>query len=121
MSGGGAGRESVWDGPRPPRIGPSARRVRLELGGVTVAEWKGSARHQTVRAGDREAPMAAWSSPGPVPAFAAIAGRVAFSPAPTECHLDDERVRAREGGISGGWVTDEIVGPFRGGPGTGGW
>jgi uncharacterized protein (DUF427 family) len=155
----GPGRESVWDYPRPPRLEPSGRRVRVELGGVTVAEsdrahrvletshppvyylppedvaegalvaaqgtsfceWKGSARYHTVRAGGREAPRAAWSYPDPVPAFAAIAGHVAFYPALTECYLDDERVRPQEGGFYGGWVTDEIVGPFKGGPGTGGW
>jgi uncharacterized protein (DUF427 family) len=38
MTGGGAGRESVRDDPRPPRIEASARRVRVALGGVTVAE-----------------------------------------------------------------------------------
>ena len=154
-----AGRESVWDYPRPPRIEPSARRVRVELGGVTVAdsarahrvletshppvyyvppedvvegalaaapgstfcEWKGSARYHTVRAGGREAPRAAWTYPDPVPAFAAIAGHVAFYPSLTECYLDGERVRPQDGGFYGGWITDEIVGPFKGGPGTGGW
>jgi uncharacterized protein (DUF427 family) len=30
--------ESVWDYPRPPRVEPSARRARVELGGVTVAD-----------------------------------------------------------------------------------
>jgi uncharacterized protein (DUF427 family) len=30
--------ESVWDYPRPPRVEPCARRVRVEVGGVTVAD-----------------------------------------------------------------------------------
>jgi uncharacterized protein (DUF427 family) len=30
--------ESVWDYPRPPALVPCRRRVRVELGGVTVAE-----------------------------------------------------------------------------------
>ena len=30
--------ESVWDYPRPPRLEPCARRVRVELGGVVVAD-----------------------------------------------------------------------------------
>ncbi|MGH2897932.1 MAG: DUF427 domain-containing protein, partial [Solirubrobacteraceae bacterium] len=30
--------ESVWDYPRPPRLEPCPRRVRIELGGVTVAD-----------------------------------------------------------------------------------
>lgn len=34
----GPGQESVWDYPRPPRLEPSARRVRVVLGGATVAD-----------------------------------------------------------------------------------
>ena len=30
--------ESVWDYPRPPRVEPERRRVRIELGGETVAD-----------------------------------------------------------------------------------
>ncbi len=32
------GAESVWDYPRPPRLEPVARRLRIEFGGVTVAD-----------------------------------------------------------------------------------
>ncbi len=32
-----------------------------------------------------------------------------------------EGVRAQAGGFYGGWVTDEIVGPYKGDPGTGSW
>lgn len=31
-------KESVWDYPRPPRVEPETRRVRVELGGETVAD-----------------------------------------------------------------------------------
>ena len=34
----GPGQESVWDYPRPPRIEPTGERVRVELGGVVVAD-----------------------------------------------------------------------------------
>ena len=30
--------ESVWDYPRPPALQPCGRRVRIELGGVTIAD-----------------------------------------------------------------------------------
>jgi hypothetical protein len=33
----GPGQESVWDYPRPPRVEPSAQRIRVVVGGVTVA------------------------------------------------------------------------------------
>ena len=35
--------------------------------------------------------------------------------------MDGERVRAQDGDFYGGWITDEIVGPFKGGAGTRGW
>jgi hypothetical protein len=30
-------------------------------------------------------------------------------------------VRPQAGGFYGGWITDEVVGPFKGDPGTLGW
>src|SRR5262245_29381134 len=36
--------ESVWDYPRPPRVEPSARRVRVVLGGGVIAETTRSLR-----------------------------------------------------------------------------
>ncbi len=40
----GPGQESVWDYPRPPRIDPCPDRVRVELGGVVIAETTGALR-----------------------------------------------------------------------------
>jgi hypothetical protein len=37
------------------------------------------------------------------------------------CWLGGERVRPQPGGFYGGWVTRELVGPFKGEPGTLGW
>ena len=34
----GPGQESVWDYPRPPRLEPSARHVRIEFNGETIAD-----------------------------------------------------------------------------------
>jgi len=42
-------------------------------------------------------------------------------PAQLECTVDGERVRPPEGGFYGGWITDDVVGPFKGGPGGWGW
>jgi hypothetical protein len=35
--------------------------------------------------------------------------------------LDKEQARPRPGGFSVGWVTSQVVGPFKGEPGSGGW
>jgi hypothetical protein len=37
------------------------------------------------------------------------------------CYVDDERVVPQPGSFYGGWITSEIVGPFKGYPGTSGW
>jgi uncharacterized protein (DUF427 family) len=88
----------------------------------SFCEWKGAAHYWSLRVGDRFAPDAAWGYPEPDPAFAALRDHVAFYPGRVDgCWLDDERVRPQAGGFYGGWVTDEIVGPFKGEPGTEGW
>jgi hypothetical protein len=37
------------------------------------------------------------------------------------CTVEGEAVRPQPGRFYGGWVTDDIVGPFKGEPGTEGW
>jgi len=37
------------------------------------------------------------------------------------CYLDGELVKAQAGRFYGGWITADIVGPFKGEPGTEGW
>jgi hypothetical protein len=37
-------------------------------------------------------------------------------PAPMDaCLVDGERARPQRGGFYGGWITDSVVGPFKGG------
>ena len=38
-----------------------------------------------------------------------------------EITLDGERVVPQPGGFYGGWITQDVVGPFKGGPGSWGW
>ncbi len=85
-------------------------------------EWKGTARYYSVRVGQRMAPDAAWSYPRPTPPFAPIAGYVAFYAGLMDaCYVDDEQVVPQPGGFYGGWITKDIVGPFKGVPGSWGW
>ena len=96
--------------------------VLVPVPGRSLCEWKGQARYFDVAAGDARAPRAAWSYPEPTPAFASLAGYVAFMPAAMEaCFVGGERARPQEGGFYGGWITDDLAGPFKGGPGTMGW
>jgi hypothetical protein len=65
---------------------------------------------------------AAWSYQRPVDRFAAIGGFLAFYPQRVdECSVDGERVQSNEGSFYGGWITSDIVGPFKGGTGTAHW
>jgi uncharacterized protein (DUF427 family) len=156
----GPGQESVWDYPRPPRIEPTGRHVRVVVDGVVVAEttralrvletaspptfyippddvrldllepesrhttceWKREADYWAVRFGEHVVASVGWSYPRPTPAFEAIRDHVAFYAGRVdEAWVDDERVVPQPGDFYGGWVTSEIVGPFKGEPGTLGW
>jgi uncharacterized protein (DUF427 family) len=152
--------ENVWDYPRPPALVPCERRVRIELGGVLIAdstralrvletshpptlyvpradvapgalepaagssfcEWKGLAAYDDVVGGERREPRAAWHYPEPSARYAALRDHVAFYPGRMDaCRLDEERVRSQPGDFYGGWITDDLSGPFKGGAGTRGW
>ncbi|MCW5860233.1 MAG: DUF427 domain-containing protein, partial [Caldilineales bacterium] len=72
--------------------------------------------------GSRVAEQAAWAYPLPTPAFAAIAGHLAFYAGLMDaCTVAGERVRPQPGGFYGGWITSDLAGPFKGEPGSMGW
>jgi uncharacterized protein (DUF427 family) len=156
----GPGQESVWDYPRPPRVEPTPKLIRVVFNDVTVAEtqralrvletshppvyyippedvqrdlltgtarrslceYKGQAVYWTLTVGDQVAENAAWSYPRPATGYEALANHLAFYPGQVDaCYAGDERVQAQAGDFYGGWITSDIVGPFKGGPGTVGW
>lgn len=96
---------------------------RLQAGtGASWCEWKGRAAYHDLLVGDERIQNAAWYYPRPTREFASLAGYLAFYPALMDaCYVDGELVRAQAGGFYGGWVTGEVVGPFKGEPGTWGW
>jgi uncharacterized protein (DUF427 family) len=89
--------------------------------GSSFCEWKGRARYWRLARTGEDAEPVAWTYPAPTSAFAAIAGWYAFYPGRVRCLVDGELVRAQAGAYYGGWVTGEIVGPFKGDAGTGHW
>ena len=85
-------------------------------------EWKGAAIYFDVVIGTEVFADVAWSYPDPTPDFRILADHVAFYAAPFEaCFVDGERVTPQAGGFYGGWITAQVAGPFKGGPGTAGW
>ena len=94
----------------------------VPAGGSSFCEWKGVATYLDVVGGDRRAERAAWTDPEPVAAYAVLRGTVAVYPGRMDlCTVDGEPVRPQEGGFYGGWVTEDVVGPFKGARGTLGW
>lgn len=88
----------------------------------SFCEWKGHAGYYTVIVGDRRIENAAWYYPNPTPNFLSIRNYVAFYASRMDaCLVDGERVRPQAGDFYGGWITHEIVGPFKGEPGTRAW
>jgi uncharacterized protein (DUF427 family) len=88
----------------------------------SFCEWKGGAVYYTVVVGDKQAPNAAWTYPDPTPNFASIKDYLAFYPQMMDvCLVEGEQVQPQPGGFYGGWITSDIVGPFKGEPGTWGW
>jgi uncharacterized protein (DUF427 family) len=152
--------ESVWDYPRPPRLEPTTRHIRVVFNGQTIAdsqralriletshppvyyiplddvrgeyllrtprlsfcEFKGGASYWTLRVGERVSENAGWSYADPMPGYEALKDHIAFYASRVDaCYVDDEQAVPQEGDFYGGWITSEIVGPFKGGPGTWGW
>ena len=90
--------------------------------GGSWCEWKGAATYWDLVVGDRRVPQAAWSYEDPSSGFEHLAGALAFYPGKVDRALvDGEPVRPQAGGFYGGWITADVVGPFKGEPGTLGW
>ena len=110
----------------PPTIYLPRESVRMDLlepaPEVALCEWKGTARYYSVRAGEQVAFCVAWSYPEPFEGYEALTDRMAFFPGRVDaCFLGDERVTPQPGEYYGGWVTQNLVGPFKGEPGTEDW
>ncbi len=76
-------------------------------------EWKGAASSGLADI--------AWWYAHPTAPYEALADYFSVYPSRAACFVDGERVRPQPGGFYGGWITNEICGPWKGGPGSGGW
>ena len=90
-------------------------------GGSTYCEWKGMASYFDIVGEQRVIERAAWWYANPTSDFEPLTQHLAFYPALVDCYVDDERVTPQPGRFYGGWVTSDVVGPFKGEPGTEGW
>lgn len=89
--------------------------------GSSVCEWKGEAVYWSLKIEENQFHNVGWSYPDPFSGFELIRSFLSFYPSKLECYVDSEKVRPQPGIFYGGWITSEIVGPFKGEPGTGWW
>ncbi|MBX9719243.1 MAG: DUF427 domain-containing protein [Microbacteriaceae bacterium] len=90
--------------------------------GSSFCEFKGRAAYYDIVGGEAVAPGAGWYYPSPSRGFEQLEGFVSVYPGRMDrCTVDGETVTPQEGGFYGGWITANVVGPFKGGTGTWGW
>lgn len=88
----------------------------------TGCEWKGLGSYYDVVVGDQMAAEAAWYYAQPTKAFEAIKNYPAFYAHKMDrCLVDGIDVEPQPGNFYGGWITPDIVGPFKGIEGSWGW
>ena len=92
----------------------------VEAPGSSWCEWKGEARYWSLAAEGREPVVVGWSYPEPFPEFRRLRNHLSFYPARVECSVGGVRVLPQPGGFYGGWITPDLVGPFKGEPGIDG-
>lgn len=90
-----------------------------------LCEWKGVSIYLDVSVGQQVVPKAAWYFPAPFTdlgePYTRLLDYVAFQPQAFTCTVDHEVALPQPGRYYGGWITSDIAGPFKGGPGTEQW
>jgi uncharacterized protein (DUF427 family) len=110
----------------PPVYCIPAHHVRLELltlsGHKAECEHLGIASYYDLSLDGRTARNVARVFTEPLDGYEALRGHLAFYPGRVdEAFVDGERVIPQEGGFYAGWITTDVTGPFKGGPGTWTW
>ncbi len=89
---------------------------------TSSCEFKGLAVYFDLVLPDIKIENVAWAYEQPRRGYEIIKDHLAFYPSKLDaCYVYGERVKAQEGDFYGGWITANIKGPFKGGPGTWGW
>ena len=88
----------------------------------SFCEWKGMASYYHVQAAGKISSNAAWGYPTVNQRYGELLNTVSiYAHMMDACYVNDELVQAQAGDFYGGWITSNIVGPFKGGVGTWGW
>jgi len=117
----------VLETSHPPTVYVPPDDVRADLlvpsgAGSTWCEFKGVARYLDAVVGDRRVRAVGWTYRDPSRGYEALRDHVAFYPGRVDAAwIGEERVQAQPSDFYGGWITADLVGPFKGPPGTLGW
>ena len=103
----------------PPRDVHAA--LLIHYPGTSLCEWKGEAKYWALATSASPRQSIGWSYPRAQDPYGSISNYFSFYPGRVECFVDGERVRPQPGYFYGGWITNEIVGPWKGEPGTEWW
>lgn len=90
------------------------------VAGQSHCEWKGLAKYYALNDSPHDTAIA-WGYPEPEPAFERLRGTLGFFPGRLHCLVNGQTVSPQPGQFYAGWITDDVVGPFKGEPGTGHW
>ncbi len=89
---------------------------------ASYCEFKGMASYFDILVNGKKATQAAWYYKKPNAGFEPIKDTVSiYAHIMDACYVNDEKVKAQDGEFYGGWITSNILGPFKGGAGTWGW
>ena len=88
----------------------------------TWCEFKGVARYLDAVVGGRRVQAVGWTYRNPSPGYEALRDHIAFYPGRVDAAwIGEERVQAQSSDFYGGWITTDLVGPFKGPSGTLDW
>lgn len=92
-----------------------------QTGATSFCEWKGVASYWDVTAAGTTVKGGSWTYLKPTAPFDNLRGYFSFYPSSFECSVDGTVVEPQPGAFYGGWVTKNVVGPFKGDPGSEWW
>lgn len=88
----------------------------------SFCEWKGLAHYYDFQGENLRIDSLAWAYSEPSKHFKPLANYISFYASKCDaCCVNEERVRPQPGDFYGGWITANLRGPFKGGPGSRFW
>ena len=93
-----------------------------EVSGSSFCEWKGMASYYDLVCKGHTLPRAAWTYHHPESGYIELMDHISFyAHVMDACYVGEQKVLPQPGNFYGGWITSDVVGPFKGDPGTSGW